>query len=139
MGAHNDAVIQQEVDILYSLSLVIDKMLMDVERRLSVRSEGSNREKKQAFSKVCDGIQRAYKGVEKLNLDIEKASASTNYTELDIWHMGANEICRLLLLYFEKCEYVEENANQVFKFLRSLTSGKGIVDEEVLERFYLKK
>lgn len=139
MSTHNNEIIQQEVDILYSLSLVIDRLLIDLDRRMSVNLEEFSREKKKLFNRMQDGIKLAFQSIEKLNIDIEKTAEGSNYANLDIWYEGANELCRLLLLYFEKCELAVENSNQVFKFLRSLSGGKGLIDEEVLERFYMKK
>lgn len=127
-----------EMNILYSLSQVIDKILMDAERRGLVRPNLEIiREKKILFRRVSNCVQGAFRAIEEINKDIEQ-SASADYRLLDEWAVESNEMCRLLLLYYDKCDKNEDNANAVFKFLRSL-EGEGIITESDLDRFRLKK
>lgn len=127
-----------EMNILYSLSQVIDKILMDAERRGLVRPNLELiREKKILFRRVSNCVQGAFRAIEEINKDIEQ-SASADYRLLDEWAVESNEMCRLLLLYYDKCDKNVDNANAVFKFLRSL-EGEGIITESDLDRFRLKK
>ena len=49
----------------------------------------------------------------------------------------ANECCRLLLLYWDKCFNNLDNVNAVFKFLRELPSAE-IFDESDIEHYKLR-
>lgn len=138
MNKHNNEVIQEEANILYSLSIVIDRLLIDLDRRMALNEDSFQREKKMYFRRMQDGIKRAYDNIEKLRPDIENSAKASNYRDLDVWDSGANEICRLLLLYFEKCDESAENANTLMRTLRSM-EGKGVIDEEDIARFYMKK
>ena len=138
MSQHNDAMIQEEANILYSLSMVIDRLLIDVDRRMALNKDSFQREKKMFFRRMSQGIKMAYDNIEKLRPDIEDSAKDSDYKDLDIWNAGANEICRLILLYFEKCDHSEENANDLFKYLRGM-EGKGIINEDDISRFYMKK
>ena len=138
MSTHNDRMIQQEADILYSLSIVIDRLLMDLDRRMISLQDSFQREKKLYFRSIQNGIKQVYNNIEKLRPDIENSAKASNYRDLDVWDSGANEICRLLLLYFEKCDESAENANALMRTLRSM-EGKGVIDEEDIARFYMKK
>ena len=133
-----DKVLQAEINIAYLLSLTLDKMLMDAERRMTAQRIVFRRDKKQSFNKIIDGIQRTFKACAELNEDIELESAPSGYTDLDDWNRSANETVRLLLLFSDKCWKSDDNANCVFKYLRSL-DGEGVITEEALERFYMKK
>lgn len=49
----------------------------------------------------------------------------------------ANELCRLQLLYWDKCFQNFDNVNETFKFLRSL-EGMGVFTEKDIEHYRLR-
>ena len=138
MNENKSRTLQVEVNIAYMFSLALDKLMMDIERRLLLQKEIFRRDKKVLFNKMMDGIYRAYRAAAELNTDIEVSASETSYKDLDVWNDEANELCRLVLLYSDKCGKYPDNANEVFKLLRSM-KGEDVITEKDLERFYLKK
>lgn len=135
--AEKRTVAELEVNLIYSMSWAMDRLLLDIESRLKGKGDGLQREKKRAFNNLMDAINRAYRASAALREDIELASSRSGYKELDIWAVETNELCRLLLLWTDRCD-TEETTNQVFKLLRSF-EGDGIITEDVLKSYYLKK
>lgn len=71
-------------------------------------------------------------------LDIVVGDLSNGAEASDNRLIGSLELARLILLYYEKCAFDDDNYSEVFKKLRSL-DGDGMFTEEDLERFYIKK
>ena len=127
-----------EINTLYMMSQAMDKILMDAERRgLVPPNLEVLREKKIQFRRLTSCVNGAFRAIADLIRDIEM-SAIDDYTQLDTWADESNELCRLILLFADKCSKNMDNSNAVFKFLRSL-EGEGVVTEDVLDRFRLKK
>lgn len=127
-----------EMNVLYMMSQAMDKILMDADRRGLVKPNLELiREKKILFKKLTNCIAGAFRAILDLNNDIEQ-SAKEDYSELDVWAEESNEMCRLILLFADKCGKNIDNANAVFKFLRGL-EGEGVITENDLDRFRLKK
>ena len=136
--AEKQSVEQVGVNVLYMMSWAMDRFLLDIELRLKTKKILFRREKKAQFNKLMDAIRRAYRASEELRADIEVSASPSDYKDLDIWADETNEMCRLILLYADKCGKHPDDSNQVFKLLRSF-EGEGIITEDVLKRFYLKK
>ena len=137
MADKKKTVAEVEVNIIYAMSWAMDRFLIDIESRLLGKGDGLLREKKRAFKNLMDAIQRAYRASAALREDIEQASSKSGYRELDTWADETNQMCRLLLLWTDRCDS-EDNLNQVFKLLRSF-DGEGIITEDILKSYYLKK
>ena len=56
---------------------------------------------------------------------------------MQVWQEEANELARLILLYADRSAN-QDVVDAIFKFIRE-QPGEGIVDEELLKNFYLKK
>jgi len=146
-----DRVQDLEINLLYMLTQSFDLILRDIEWRmakLGVDEKGHKiafkHEKKKQFGEylncIRDIVKLAHKAEdlnEKLTQDIYDVSAETNYTTIPIWQSEANELARLLLMYADKST-TEEAVNNIHSFMRSLP-GEGIITEDVLKNFYLKK
>ena len=140
-----------EVNLLYMLTLSFDLILRDIEWRLDKRSRAEEgrgcefkREKKKQFNEYIETIRAAIKNIhkswdlnEKLTQDIYASSAKGNYKSVPIWQRESNELARLVLLYADRSAN-EDAVNKIHSFIRSLP-GEGIITEEVLKNFYLKK
>ena len=63
--------------------------------------------------------------------------AEVKWKNIPVWQEESNELARLILLYADRSADVD-HVEAVFKMLRELP-GEGIVDEEMLKRFYLNK
>lgn len=140
-----------EVNLLYMLTLSFDLILRDIEWRMDKRSRAEEgrgcefkREKKKQFNEYIETIQTAIKNIhkswdlnEKLTQDIYDSSAGGGYKSVPIWQRESNELARLVLLYADRSAN-EDAVNAIHSFIRTLP-GEGIITEEVLKNFYLKK
>lgn len=127
-----------EMNVLYMMSQAMDKLLMDADKRGILRNDVRVvREKKMLYRRLTSCISGAFRAIGEMNDDIEFC-AKDDYTKLDLWAEESNELCRLVLLFADKCGKNVDNANAVFKFLRSL-DGEGIITEDDLDKFRLKK
>lgn len=140
-----------EVNVLFMLTQSFDLILRDIERRMAERAMREEcrvvefkREKKKQFREYLDSLRdiaarmkRSYDLNERIAQDIYDSSAEDNYKSLPIWQLESNELARLVLLYADKSAS-EENVNKIHSYLRSLP-GEGIVTEDVLKNFYLRK
>lgn len=127
-----------EINSLYLLSLAMDRMMLDFERRMKASGQEFRRDKKFQFRQIIDGVQRAYRAFQVLNEDIEHSCSDKGWEVLDAWAEEALELVRLVLLYDDRCGKNVGNRDKVFTFLRGL-EGDGIITEEALGKFYLKK
>lgn len=140
-----------EVNVLFMLTQSFDLILRDIERRMAERALREEcrvvefkREKKKQFREYLDSLRdiaarmkRSYDLNERITQDIYDSSAEDNYKSLPIWQLESNELARLVLLYADKSAD-DENVNKIHSFIRSLP-GEGIVTEDVLKNFYLRK
>ena len=60
-----------EINSLYLLSLAMDRMMLDFERRMKASGQEFRTDKKFQFRQIIDGVQRAYRAFQVLNEDIE--------------------------------------------------------------------
>lgn len=127
-----------EINTLYLLALAMDRMMLDFERRMKASGQEFRRDKKFQFRQIIDGVQRAYRAFQVLNEDIEHSCSDKGWEVLDAWYEEALEFVRLILLYDDRCGKNITNRDNLFKYLREM-EGDGIITEEALQKFYLKK
>lgn len=137
-GVAKPDVMTCEINILYLVSLAMDRLMLDFERRMKASGQEFRKEKKYQFRQIIDGIQRAFRAFQVLNADIEHSCEKEGFEVIDAWAEEALEIVRLLLLYDDRCGKSLTNRDNLFKYLRGM-NGEGVIDEEALKRFYLKK
>jgi len=126
-----------EINTAYMTVLALELILRDVERRLNMQKATLQGEKKLNFSRFCDLCKKALHFAERLTQDIYDMDAGRKWKYIPVWQEESNELARLILLFADKSADVE-NVYKVFKTLRSLP-GEGIITDEVLDTFYLKK
>lgn len=136
-GKRPDA-LSSEINTLYLVSLAMDRLMMDFERRMKASGQEFRRDKKFQFNQIIKGIQMAFRAFQVLNEDIEHSAEDKGWEVLDAWYEEGLEIVRLLLLYDDRCGKSLTNRDNLFKYLRGM-QGDGVITEEVLSRFYLKK
>lgn len=125
------------INSAYMSVLAVELMIRDVERRLNMENAQIQREKKLKFTRFCDFCKKALYYAEELTQDIYDVDADKNWKNIPVWQEESNELARLILLYADKSADIE-NVYKVFKTLRDL-KGEGIITDEVLEPYYLKK
>lgn len=115
----------------------MDLILRDNERRMRREHEAFKHEKKQVFTRYIKAVRDACYLQDQLMQDIFDCDEKHNWQNIPLWQDEANELARLVLLYSDRSG--DQNAvDSIFKHIRSL-QGEGIVDEKMLESFYLKK
>lgn len=139
------------INVLYMMTQSFDLIFRDLEWRMEKKAreeEGRavefKREKKKMFNEYIDTIRKALALIRKsealnetITQDIYDSSAKNNYKSIPIWQLESNELARLILLYADHSSS-EDSVNKIHKFIRSLP-GEGIITEDVLKNFYLKK
>lgn len=124
------------VNTSYMVTLTLELLIRDIERRLARENATIQREKKQNFTRFTEACKRTLYYADKLTQDIFMVDSASNWKNIQTWQEESNELARLILLYADKSADVD-NVNEVFKLLRSLP-GEDIITEEMLDRFRLK-
>lgn len=126
-----------ETNVLYMMSLAMDLILRNNEWLMSRLRQSFRKDKKQLFTRYAKIVRDACYLQDLLTQDIFDADEKNNYKNIQIWQDEANELARLMLLFADRS--ADQNVvDGIFKFIRS-TPGEGIVDEQLLSNFYLKK
>jgi len=124
------------INAIYMMSLSLDLMLRNAEWRMNLQREAFKKEKKQLFSRYTTTVRTACFLQDQLTQDIYDMDAKYNYRNVDVWLDEANELARLILLFADRSSNTDV-VDDIFRHIRSLP-GEGIVDEKMLESFYLK-
>ncbi len=122
---------------LYMMSLAMDRLMREVEPIMKKHSESFVREKKLLFGRYSKTVKDALRLQDELTQDIWDMEEKHNYRNVDFWLEQGNELARLILLFADRSSD-QNNVDKVFTLLRSLP-GEGIVDEDLLDLFYMKK
>lgn len=127
-----------EINLLYIIIMATERIVDDIDKRLKAKKSEFHREKKKRFNQIIDSI----KNIKRLNDLIDQEDYAVglkgNYESYQYYQEDAYELARLLLLFGDRHTKDVEVGNKVIKFVRSLESA-GIVDEDVLAKYYLKK
>lgn len=139
MGNKNTSINQAgvETNALYMMSLAMDLILRNNEWLMRKHLESFKREKKQLFTRYAKTVRDACFLQEQLTQDIFDCDAVHDFRNVQVWQEEANELARLILLYADRSAN-QDVVDAIFKFIRE-QPGEGIVDEELLKNFYLKK
>lgn len=125
----------------YMAAFAIERMMIVLDRRLRTRGAHLVHEKKRNFTMLRRSIE-AVRRYYDLAFDEDLVTAcesSGRMSDYDGAHEDANEIARLLLLYVDRCGYNQDNYERLFRLLRSMEGGTGVITDEVIGDFYMKK
>ena len=125
-----------ETNVLFMMSLAMDIILRDNEWRMSKMREAWKQEKKQIFTRYTKAVRTACVLQEMLTQDIYDCDERNNFQNVDVWLEEANELARLILMFADRSAD-SDVVSAIFKFIREQPA-EGIVDEKMLESFYLK-
>ena len=125
------------INSLYMMSLAMDLMIREAERRMRREGATFRREKKQLFTRFMKAVNTACILQDELTQDIYREDEKHNFRNVPIWQDEANELARLILLYADKSAD-QDVCDKIHAFIRSFP-GDGIVTDEMLKPFYLKK
>lgn len=126
-----------ETNVLYMMSLAMDLILRNNEWLMSRLRQSFRKDKKQLFTRYAKTVRDACYLQDLLTQDIFDADEKNNYRNIQIWQDEANELSRLVLLFADRSAD-QDAVDAIFRFIRE-QKGEGIVTEEMLESFYLKK
>lgn len=125
------------INSIYMMSLSMDLMIRVADRMMRKEGATFRREKRQIFTRFMKAVNTACILQEELSQDIYREDEKHNFKNVQTWQGEANELARLILLFADRS--ADQNVvDGIFKFIRS-TPGEGIVDEQLLSNFYLKK
>lgn len=122
---------------LYMMSLSMDRMIRESERLLYRERSLFRMEKKQTFNRFMQAVKTACILQDDLTQDIYQSDEKHNFRNVQIWQDESNELARLVLLFADRSAD-QDVVDRIFAFIRE-QPGEGIVTEEMLESFYLKK
>ena len=135
---HSEQVERVEINVTYVIALALSMLINDIEKSLLSRRVRYKQDRKRRFNNIISSIKEI-----KRNLDITDyidfaEDLEGHYDAYQYYQEDAAELARLVLLFADRQGHNPDNANEVFRLLRS-QKGEGIIDEETLTRFYLKK
>ena len=137
METEQDKQIAVLVNTIYMMSLAMDLMIREIERKMRAEGATFRREKRQIFTRFMKAVNTACILQEELTQDIFREDEKHNFKNIQIWQDEANELARLVLLYADKSAD-QDVCDKIHAFIRE-QPGDGIVTEEMLKSFYLKK
>ena len=123
------------VNTIYMMSLTMDLLLRETERRLRKDKAIFHREKKNIFTRFMSAVKTACILQEDLTQDIYREDEKHGFKNVQVWQDEANELARLVLLYADKSAD-QEVCDKIHSYIREFP-GDGIVTEEMLKPFYL--
>ena len=126
-----------ETNTAYLMSMAMDLILRNNEWLMAKNREAFKREKKQVFTRYTKAVRDACYLQDLLMEDIFQVDSANNYKNIQIWQDEANELARLILLFADR-SVDQEVVDRIFKFVREQPAD-GIVDEQLLSNFYLRK
>lgn len=135
-----DKIIKQascETNVLYMMSIAMDLILRNNEWLMAKVRQYFRHDKKQVFTRYTKAVRDACYLQDLLMQDVFDVDEKNDFRNVQTWQGEANELARLILLFADRS--ADQNVvDGIFKFIRS-TPGEGIVDEQLLSNFYLKK
>ena len=126
-----------ETNTLYMMSLAMDLILRNNEWLMAKNREAFKREKKQVFTRYTKAVRDACYLQDLLTQDIFDVDERNDFKNIQIWQEEANELASLVLLFADRSAD-QQVVDNIFKFVREQPAD-GIVTEEMLQSFYLKK
>ncbi len=126
-----------ETNVLYMMSIAMDLILRNNEWLMAKVRQYFKHDKKQVFTRYTKAVRDACYLQDLLMQDIFDVDEKNDFRNVQTWQGEANELARLILLFADRS--ADQNVvDKIFKFIRE-QPGEGIVTEEMLESFYLKK
>lgn len=127
-----------EINTVYILSMAIERIVDDIERRLNAQKFGFRMEKKMRINNILKAIRNIKMQSDLIDqIDFGEGLAG-NYETYQSYQEDAYRLARIILLCADRDTDDPKNLFDVQKLLRS-QKGAGIITEDVLKRFYLNK
>lgn len=124
-------------DSIFLMAFAQDLMIQDLLVRLKSQGDGLRQRSKFNLNEMIKALKRASHFADELKEELFEADSEHKWKNIQTWQDESNEVARLVLLWEDR-EPHPEVCDDIFKFIRS-TQGDGVVTEEMLENYYLKK
>lgn len=135
---HSEQVERVEINVTYVIALALSMLINDIEKSLISRGVRYKQDRKRRFNNIISSIKEIKRNLDIIDYIDFAEDLEGHYDAYQYYQEDAAELARLVLLFADRQGHDPDNANEVFRLLRSQT-GEGIIDEETLKRFYLKK
>lgn len=135
---HGEQVERVEINVTYVIALALSMLINDIEKSLLSRRVRYKQDRKRRFNNIISSIKEIKRNLDIIDYIDFAEDLEGHYDAYQYYQEDAAELARLVLLFADRQGHNPDNANEVFRLLRSQT-GEGIIDEETLKRFYLKK
>ena len=135
---HSEQVERVEINVTYVIALALSMLINDIEKSLLSRRVRYKQDRKRRFNNIISSIKEIKRNLDIIDYIDFAEDLEGHYDAYQYYQEDAAELARLILLFADRQGHNPDNANEVFRLLRSQT-GEGIIDEETLKRFYLKK
>lgn len=135
---HSEQVERVEINITYVIALALSMLINDIEKSLISRKVRYKQDRKRRFNNIISSIKEIKRNLDIIDYIDFAEDLEGHYDAYQYYQEDAAELARLVLLFADRQGHNPDNANEVFRLLRS-QKGEGIIDEETLKRFYLKK
>jgi len=122
-----------KVTLLYHLAMVMDILIVDIDRELQKYGPGFEKEKKRRFNIYAQSVRDTCTRAEQLNIDNAIWKATGDARSFDSVRGTANELLRYLMLLIDRTQS-RGAAFRVFRYLKRLQSA-GIFTEGDIARF----
>lgn len=132
--------IKHKTHLMFLISRCCDLLCWDIENDLRKISHNYclQKEVKMRFSQYEDTIEKASAQFENFIDPITiHSSSSDGFKDYEKTRQFANELVRLLMLYYEKCRMNLDNHIQVFELMENFEDGSGVFTEADINRFDL--
>lgn len=135
---HSEQVERVEINVTYVIALALSMLINDIEKSLISRRVRYKQDRKRRFNNIISSIKEIKRNLDIIDYIDFAEDLEGHYDAYQYYQEDAAELARLVLLFADRQGHDPDNANEVFRLLRS-QKGEGIIDEETLKRFYLKK
>ena len=135
---HSEQVERVEINVTYVIALALSMLINDIEKSLLSRRVRYKQDRKRRFNNIISSIKEIKRNLDIIDYIDFAEDLEGHYDAYQYYQEDAAELARLVLLFADRQGHNPDNANEVFRLLRSQT-GEGIIDEETLKRFYLNK
>lgn len=135
---HSEQVERVEINVTYVIALALSMLINDIEKSLLSRKVRYKQDRKRRFNNIISSIKEIKRNLDIIDYIDFAEDLEGHYDAYQYYQEDAAELARLVLLFADRQGHDPDNANEVFRLLRS-QKGEGIIDEETLKRFYLKK
>lgn len=135
---HSEQVERVEINVTYVIALALSMLINDIEKSLLSRRVRYKQDRKRRFNNIISSIKEIKRNLDIIDYIDFAEDLEGHYDAYQYYQEDAAELARLVLLFADRQGHNPDNANEVFRLLRS-QKGEGIIDEDTLKRFYLKK